>query len=144
MTNKKIVTNYVISEVKKKIYQYFEDNCNSIINVLKNKKNLYLSCWLKENNIILVYPEIMYYYDENGNCLKVYQDFLMKYLFENVQLRFTDILSIIIKDPFNKKSTGLQLTSDTLTHKMINKIDQLKELHDYIQTSGITLVKGDQ
>lgn len=144
MTNKKIVTNYVISEVKKKIYQYFEDNCNSIINVLKNKKNLYLSCWLKENNIILVYPEIMYYYDENGNCLKVYQDFLMKYLFENVQLRFTDILSIIIKDPFNKKSTGLQLTSDTLTNKMINKIDQLKELHDYIQTSGITLVKEDQ
>lgn len=144
MTSKKIVTNYVISEVKKKIYQYFEDNCNSIINVLKNKKNLYLSCWLKENNIILVYPEIMYYYDENGNCLQVYQDFLMKYLFENVQLRFTDILSIIIKDPFNKKSTGLQLTSDTLTNKMINKIDQLKELHDYIQTSGITLVKEDQ
>ena len=49
----------------------------------------------------------MYYYDENGNCLKVYQDFLMKYLFENVQLRFTDILSIIIKDPFNKKSTRI-------------------------------------
>ena len=142
MVNKKEVTNYVISQVNKQIYTYFETYKVKILVDLKRSGGIInLIGWLDFNNIEWSYPQLIYYHDNYGNDLTNYQNLLYCYLFNNVLLRFTDILSIIIKDPYNSNSKGIDICSKNLLKVLWKKINTLEYIKNEIDVSNLILVK---
>ena len=142
MVSKRIVSNYVISQVNKQIYLYFEQNKNKILADLKrDREYINLVNWLKFNNIHYCYPKLIYYYDDSGEDLTNYQNLLCCYLFNNVLLRFTDVLSIVVKDPDNSDSRGINISSKYLINILEKKINILVSLKNEIDLSNLILVK---
>ena len=82
-----------------------------------------------------------YYYDDSGEDLTNYQNLLCCYLFNNVLLRFTDVLSIVVKDPDNSDSRGINISSKYLMNILEKKINILVSLKNEIDLSNLILVK---